>query len=245
MDSNENQQFINENLRELKKQISTRRMLGATVRKNFFMRVFRWLFYYCLYIPVFAIFNKIKFRLKIIHKKHLKAAKKSGGVLICNHVHKLDNTFCALSAYPRKVTFTSLPSNFDMKGAGGFLKLLGVVPTPENFVQTRVFFYALGEVLKRKKLVHFYPEGALNEYDTAIRDFHNGAFFLAATAAKPVVPMRIVYRERKNHCKKPHKKPYMSLHIGQPLYPQTDVSVTEAAADLKNRAKQAVEELHG
>jgi 1-acyl-sn-glycerol-3-phosphate acyltransferase len=235
----DNLKFLEDNFSELKKRDMTRRMIKYTVKRNPLSRFFRWLFYYLVYYPVFAIFNRIVFGLKVIGKKNLKNAKKNGCVTICNHVHKLDNTFCARAVYPGKPFFTSLQSNFSLKGAGGFLKMLGVVPTPLDFTETKVFFSVLGEMLRQKKVVHFYPEGELTEYNEDLGDFQKGAFFLAATANKPVVPMRVVYRKRN----KPGKKPKMSLIIGEPLYPDNVSGVYKAADDLMLRAAEAMRKL--
>jgi hypothetical protein len=50
-------------------------MLETTIKVLFVVQALRFLFYYCFYIPVFMIYNKIKHGLQIENKNYRKAKR--------------------------------------------------------------------------------------------------------------------------------------------------------------------------
>jgi len=54
-----------------------------------------------------------------------------------------------------------------------------------------------------------------------LQNFKKGAFYLAAQAQVPIVPMLITFEPPKGLIKIIRKKPVMRLHIGKPIHPMS------------------------
>jgi glycosyltransferase involved in cell wall biosynthesis/1-acyl-sn-glycerol-3-phosphate acyltransferase len=197
------------------------------------------LFYYIIVIPLY-VFDFIFFGLKIRNKKLLKKIKRNGAVAVCNHVHQMDCTACAVALAWRKLLFVSLPSNFKLGIAGIFVNILGSVPTPTGPKETQIFIQTLSKLLRQRRTVLFYPEGERKNYDMQIRDFHRGPFYLSVDAQMPVVPMRIIFRKPDGVWKFFKKKPCFTLVIGDPIYPDPLLSPKNAVEDIQDRVRKSM-----
>ncbi|MDR1024854.1 MAG: glycosyltransferase [Treponema sp.] len=215
-----------------------RKVLRGNRLKEFFCAVF----YYAIIIPLY-IFNYVWYGLTIKNRSVLKKIKKTGAIVVCNHVHQMDCTACAVALAWRKLLFVSLPSNFKLGLAGIFVSILGSVPTPSGPKETQIFVQTLSKLLRQRRLVLFYPEGERKNYHTEIRDFHRGSFYLSVDAQMPVVPLRIVFRKPDGIWKFFKKKPCFTLVIGEPLYPDPLLSPKAAVDDIQNRVRESMSSL--
>jgi glycosyltransferase involved in cell wall biosynthesis/1-acyl-sn-glycerol-3-phosphate acyltransferase len=208
------------------------------------LRVFSFLFHYVIAAPLLTIAHRVYFDLKYKNKKVLNKVKHTGVITICNHVHYLDGPICIFNIFPRRPLTVSLPRNFDMALAGLFVTLLGAVPSPSTPKELQSFIYLLSKHLRRRGVVHFFPEGELDLYHEGIREFQRGAFYLAVDAQVPVLPLRLVYREPRGIYRLLKKKhPCFTLVHGEPLYPDTTLLKKDAVADLQKRAEEAMRTL--
>jgi len=198
------------------------------------------LFYFCIAIPLLAVFLRCWFGLKIKNKHVLRKIRKTGAVVICNHIHYMDSPICAVGIPLRKLTFVSIPENFSIKVAGLFVDVLGSVPAPSTPKELQVFIYTLSKKLRQKQLILFFPEGRRINYNENIQDFQRGAFYLATDARVPVLPIKILPRKPDGLLKFVRKKPCFTLVFGEPLYPGESLSNNEAVNDLKERAEKAM-----
>ena len=73
------------------------------------------------------------------------------------------------------------------------------------------------KALSRGKHIHFYPEGALEEYCAELRPFKKGAFHLAVEKNVPVIPLVITYRKPRGLLRLFRKAPCFSIEIGKPI----------------------------
>ncbi|MDR3249130.1 MAG: glycosyltransferase, partial [Treponema sp.] len=219
-------QMIQEN-KELRK--FNNRLLRSNHVKEFFCRVF----YFCIAMPILILINRCFFGLKIQNKKNLKKIKGTGAVAICNHVHQMDCTICAVAFTNRKLMFVSQPSNFSLAIAGLFVDILGSVPTPSTPKEIQSFMYTLSKHLRNRRVVLFYPEGERVNYATGLRSFQRGPFYLAIDAQVPVLPMKIIYRPPDGLLKHFKKNPCLTLVIGDPIYPNSLLLNNDAEADIK------------
>jgi 1-acyl-sn-glycerol-3-phosphate acyltransferase len=201
------------------------------------------LMYYFFAAPVLTLFHWAFFGLKVKNKKVLKKIRKTGAVTICNHVHHLDSSICALSLFPRKPMIVSLPSNFGLKVAGFFVEMLGAVPIPLTQHETQAFMYTVSRALRQGRLVHLFPEGDRSQYGTELREFKRGAFYLAVDAQIPIVPMKIVYRKPSGLHKIFKKRPCLTLVLGDPIYPNNYMLKNEAITDILKRAEDVMHNL--
>jgi 1-acyl-sn-glycerol-3-phosphate acyltransferase len=207
-------------------------------RNNYIKEFFCTFFYFFIAIPLFLIINCCFFGLKIENRKALKKIKKTGAVTICNHVHEMDSAICAVGISSRKLIYVSKPVNFSLGVAGIFVDILGSVPAPSSPKELQSFIYTLSKYLRKGRLVHFYPEGELIKYGSDIRNFQQGAFYLAVDAQLPVLPMKIIYRKPRGVYKLFKKKrPCLTLVFGDPLYPNYYMLKDEAVEDIQKRAE--------
>jgi 1-acyl-sn-glycerol-3-phosphate acyltransferase len=209
-------------------------------RGNWLKEALYRLFYFGIAIPVMTVLLRCWFGLKIENRQVLRKIRRLGAVVICNHIHYVDSPICAVGIPWRKFTFVSIPENFSMKVAGLFVNILGSVPIPSTPKELQVFIYVLSKKLRQKHLILFFPEGKRINYNENIMEFQRGAFYLAADARVPVLPMRIQPRNPDGLLKFVRKKPCFTLVFGEPLYPDDSMSNSEAADDLKERAEKAM-----
>jgi 1-acyl-sn-glycerol-3-phosphate acyltransferase len=217
------------------------RVLRGNHVKEFFARIF----YSGIVIPLLVLIDGCLFGLKIKNRKLLKKIRGTGAVAICNHIHEMDCTMCAVAFGIRKLLFVSQPSNFSLAVAGFFVDILGSVPTPSTPKEIQSFMYTLSKHLRKRQAVLFYPEGERQNYAEGLREFQRGPFYLAIDAQVPVLPMKIVYRDPDGLLKFFKKKPCLTLIIGEPLYPNSLLLNNDAEADLKKRAETVMQDLTG
>jgi 1-acyl-sn-glycerol-3-phosphate acyltransferase len=212
-------------------------------RNNNIKEFFCSLFYFGIAIPILYLVNKCFFGLKIINRKVVKKIKNTGAVTICNHIHEMDSTICAVGLAEKKLIYVSKPVNFNLNVAGIFVDILGSVPTPSSPKEVQSFVYILSKYLRKGRLVHFYPEGELIRYERNLHDFQRGAFYLAIDAQVPVLPMRIICRKPDGLLRFFKKKPCFTLVMGEPIYPNYLMLKKEATEDMQKRAENAMQNL--
>lgn len=211
-------------------------------RDNRIKELFCRLFYFGIAIPILIVLNRCWFGLKIKNKRVMRNIKKTGAVVICNHIHEMDSPICAVGVSWRKMLYVSKPVNFTMKGAGLFVDILGSVPSPSTPKELQVFMYSLSKQLRKRRLVLFFPEGELKHYDENLREFQRGAFYLAVDAQVPVLPVKITYRKPDGLFKRLRKKPCFTLVFGEPIFPG-DALAKNAVNELKEQAEKAMRNL--
>jgi 1-acyl-sn-glycerol-3-phosphate acyltransferase len=216
------------------------------INKGIPTRLFSIVLYNLVAIPLLWLYCTFVLRLRIKNRKVLrKVRRKSGAVLVANHVHTLDSAMVGLAAFPKKPIFTSLPSNFNLPVAGFLVNALGSVPIPETLTEGRIFFYELSRLLRHRRFIHVFPEGELVKFDEQLRPFKRGAFQLAVEASVPVVPIRISFKKRAWGVLRFLFGQTIYVRIGNPQYPDPHLLQREAIADLMERTRKEMEGLAG
>jgi glycosyltransferase involved in cell wall biosynthesis/1-acyl-sn-glycerol-3-phosphate acyltransferase len=222
-------------LEDAKLQEYYRKVTRGNRIKEFFCNIF-----YYIAICILHVFCRVFFGLEIKNRKALKKIKHIGAIAICNHVHQIDCVACAVALAWRNLLFVSLPMNFKLGIAGIFVDILGSVPTPSGPKETQIFVQSLSKLLRQRRVVLFFPEGERKNYDTGIRDFHRGPFYLAVDAQLPVIPIRINFRKPDGIWKFFKKKPCFTLVIGEPLYPDPLLPPKIAVEDIQTRTRESM-----
>jgi 1,2-diacylglycerol 3-alpha-glucosyltransferase len=195
-------------------------------------------FYYVIAIPVLFLWTRLILGVRSEGKNRL---PRVGGVLtVCNHVHPLDSALVALALFPRRLVFTSAPVNLQNRWYGGLVRLLGGVAVPRTPSGLPLFFSEMELFLAKGRIVHFFPEGELNPYDTSLRDFKRGAFHLAAQARVPVVPLSIRFTPPTGVRRMFRRKPTMVIVLGEPIAP----TMTDPRSDRRIRMELARRRMH-
>ncbi|MCL2540799.1 MAG: 1-acyl-sn-glycerol-3-phosphate acyltransferase [Firmicutes bacterium] len=196
--------------------------------------------------PILFCVSKIWCGWKIVGRQNIRGLKKQGYVLATNHVHPMDSSMVMLSIAPRKSRMTTLAMNLELKkGIGLAMKYLGCVGIPMEPAELKDFFREIIAEAKSGRPVIYMPEGHLIKDCSELRQFYDGAFFVAKKAGVPVLPAAISFHLRKNG-----KLRYV-LNVGEPI-DTTELSTKEISAKAReimlgftSGNKQAVEARYG
>ncbi len=234
-------QAVEDKIRENAASTEAGRKISKRVKFSPLKKVLSAAFYYLIAVPLLSIYIYFVRGVRIRNRRQLRKIK-GGAVLISNHVHTLDSAMNGIAAFPRKPVFTGLRANFELPVAGFFVNILGTVPVPETYDETKIFFYELTKQLRKGKLVHFFPEGELIKYDTDLRPFKKGAFHIAEEAEVPIVPIGISFHEKTSifPLLSPNK---VVLTVGDPIYPDAFKRKREAIDSLFEESQDAMEKL--
>lgn len=209
-----------------------------------FKRVILWI---CLNLFVFLVVT-IRHGLRIYGKENMRKHKKlykDGAITICNHVFMWDY-LCVLKAIrPHLQYHPGWKINFEGPN-GPLIRWVGGIPIPTGNIRAMVKFKkAIDEVLESKKWLHFFPEGSMWFYYPDIRPLKPAVFNFAVRHNKPVIPMSISFRKRKGITRLFSKKPCVDLHIGEPLLPDTSLSIKEATDKMHRQAYHIMQVMNG
>ena len=191
---------------------------------------------------------RITHGLKIYGKENLKKHKDAfsgGAITISNHVFYWDY-ICVLKAIrPHISYFPAWKNNFEGPSRN-FIRLSGGIPIPTDSVRAMVKFNrAIEEVLESGEWLHFYPEGSMWFFYPDIRPLKKAVFGYAVKFNKPIIPITMSFRPRKGIIRLFSKKPCVDLHIGEPLFPNTELSRREAENELMKKAYHIMQVMNG
>lgn len=203
-------------------------------------------FYEGVAIPLLWIHGHLFFGLSIHGKENIRVLKKKGGVLVCNHMLTLDCTFVGLLAAPRRPTYTAVAWLFRKKLFGRLIDFLGAVPVPFPPAPEpmRRFLWEMTETVRAGHLICVFPEGNLYRYSTRLHSFRDGAFYIAALAGAPVVPIAVSQRKAKGLRKILRRSlPCLTVTAGAPLYPKPGKKPRESARELRDEAWESMNQI--
>lgn len=207
---------------------------------NIWSNFLRW-----LVCSIFPIYNRIMFGFKVIGKENLNSIH--GGIIsVSNHIHLLDCTMAGSTLWPRKVYFPTLKSNLEIPLIRFLVRGLCGIPIPEGKNDLNRFRAAIKEILDSGDIIHLYPEGILYPYyKDGVRSFRRGAFTFAYDNNVPILPMVYTYRKVTGKIARFfHRKPYISLYILKPLYPNINNDRREEIKSLKECCRKAMKEAY-
>ena len=202
---------------------------------------FRLLFIFIAYPCV-----RIRYHLKVEGreniKKHKKELKKNGFITVSNHVFLWD--YVALcSAIRMGVPNVPAWGKIVTSKFGKIFSLAGVIPIPEERFAFMKFLKFVEDVFKENKWVHIYPETGLWYYYVPIRPFKKGAAVFAYKYDKPVIPVGYSFRERRGISRLFNKKdPFVTVHIGEPIYPDKTLKRRDAIEKLNVQMRENKEQ---
>ncbi len=212
-------------------------------RKPWFL-AFAFLFRYLIVFPVFYTITTLFVGFRAKGRANLKAAR-SGAITVSNHVHMLDGPMLTFSLFPRQPVISSIKGNFETPGVAFLVRVLGAVPIPETPKALGAFMRAMSGELNRNRIVHFYPEASLWPGHTALRPFKNGAFHLAVTSGKPILPMVVKPRTPTGLYKLLKKKPCITVQIGEPIAVPTVGTKRARIETMRDNVHAAMEAMLG
>ena len=179
------------------------------ISSNYFFRVAAWITFYIVFIVAYILVWAL-YRSRIFGRERLRSV--GDAITVSNHTLFLDPVLMAAAFFPKKPFQTLLEATVCAPFVGTLTRLLGGVPIPRRDVHFDLMKEACREAFKRRKKIHFYPEGECYLYNNCPNKFHPGAFFLSASLDVPIIPMATVFHKRR--C-----RPTVHLHILEPVYP--------------------------
>ena len=191
-------------------------------------------------IFIFApIVNFFTYRLKVEGRKNLKDVKKTGAIVVSNHVALLD-TLMIKQAVFKRIFFIGAEHN-NKKGFGGYtIKILGFLPLSSQFSNQKNLDISVSYYLSKNKLIHMAPEQAMWRGYKKIRPFKNGAFHYAVKNNVPVLPMVVLLRKPNKWDKLMGRRFKVTLKILPKVDINNELTNKEKILDLKDRVRESI-----
>lgn len=196
--------------------------------------------YYIIAIPLLAIYGRLFKGLRIKNKKNLRKAKKTGYVLYINHSNMMDpflgHVFLAKLKRAYVIASKDAVSIFFVKT---LVKALGTLPVPDTTGGLKNLHSTVSYLLAKKRVIVVYPEAHLWPYYTGLRPFPTTSFRFAANNNVPAIPVAVTYTEPR-HPFKSRKKPKPIVYIGEPVFPDAELSSKANAEMLRDKCYEYI-----
>ena len=215
--------------------------------KSLKFKIIHALTYFVTWTVAFPL-NRLRFGLKIEGRDKIRRNRKliAGGVMtVCNHVHRWD-MICVLQAMRFRQAWIPMYSEPFKGKDGGIMKAVGGIAIPDNYSGLRKFDQALDELRSRGQWIHIFPESCSWKFYAPLRPFKLGTFNMACKYALPIIPMIITFRPRTGWRKLFGKgEPLVTIHVGDPIIPDTAASRKEEAVRLRDLAHKSMLDMAG
>lgn len=201
------------------------------IPRNVFVRM-----YSAVLFRVFWVFGqwyeRWYWRMKIVGRDKLKAARGAGYVIYANHTNPFHDVFGPAVVANRRIFTIISPVNLKIPGIGKMLPYIGGLPLGTSPNTKKKFHEAVDERLRQGKCLVIYPEAHVWPYYTGIRNFPAGdkSLMYATRNNLPIFTMTTTYQKRKKG-----DLPKITAYVDGPFYPD------EGATEAENRAKLADE----
>lgn len=215
--------------------------------KSMKFKIWHFIIYCVAWFLAFPV-NRIRYGLKIEGREKIRQNRKlfaHGAMTICNHVHRWD-MICVLQAMRYRKSWIPMYAQA-FNGKDGFLmKHIGGIAIPDNLSSLRKFNEAFDELHADNQWIHIFPESCSWYYYAPLRPFKIGAFNMAYRYSLPVIPMIITFRPRTGWRRLFSKgDPLLTIHVGDPIVPDTKAPRKEEAARMRDTAHHAMLEMAG
>ncbi len=206
------------------------------MRTGLLFKIFEFLFYYCVMIPVVYMLQKVYCHQKFANRKVLKRAKKDGCFIVSNHTQVQSDSYIGpLATYPKKCFIISHPHVLSVRGLRLGMQAYGVIPLGSNLKEKKQFLRCVETRIKQGNAVIVYPEAHVWPYYTKIRPFDDQPFRYLSGLKKPMFVLTNCYQTRRFF-----KRPQIVTYADGPFYPSPDSNPAEAAKELRNIAYETM-----
>lgn len=209
------------------------------IPKSFIVKIWRFLLYYLIAVPILFFIGKIKYGVKVKGRKNLKKIK-GGAFIIGNHSHPFDCAFTSVfTAFSKRNYFIANKDAVQVVFGKYFTKSLGALPLPDDQKGLLNLSKAVEMLVKNGNFVTIYPEATIWPYYTRLRPLDPANFHYAVKSNKPILPVAVTYRysKGKNYL---NKKPKVNITICEPIYPQVGVTPIENKKYLADKTTEVL-----
>ncbi len=171
-----------------------------------------------------------------------------GGFVYASNHESLVDILVLGAALPGDFKWAAKRSVMNIPFLGWHLRLAGHIPVDRNRGKEAAVAVteAFESVLRNGKPLLVFPEGTRTT-DGKLKAFKNGAFQAAVLAGKPVVPVALEGTfslmskdEVDTGASMSQGMRPVTVQIGKPIYPNTELEEEDAVADLRDRTRVAV-----
>ena len=209
------------------------------VHSSIIWRIWAFLMYYVIAIPIIFTISKLYLGLKIVGKENLKSVKNSGYFLFGNHTRALDAFVPSMTAYPKKAYIIANADAVSLKGLGWLVMMLGCMPIPTQTTAIPNLMDAIDHRYKENACITIYPEAHIWPFYTGIRPFKATSFRYPVKLGAPSLPITTTYRKRRGLFRL-CRRPGMTIHIGKAVYPDTSLPAKAAQKKLRDQIYEAM-----
>lgn len=172
-------------------------------------------------------------KIQVVGMENLKKVK-GGAVVTSNHFHYFDSSsfIYAMKNLKNKRKFHIIirEGNYQIPGKFGYiLKNYCTFPLSSNIKTTMNLNKAIDTVLNKNEFVLVYPEQSMWWNYRKPRKYQIGAFRWASRNNVPVIPCFTTMEDMEEYEDNGLKKQKLTFHIGEPIYPDKDLSMKENA----------------
>lgn len=201
--------------------------------KSILFKLFSFIFYYLIAIPILTVANLLFFRARIKGRKNLKGLRKKGYFVYANHTNYKDSWLTPISiARLRKTYIIAEKTAVRIPFVGHLVKAAGGLPVPDTPTALKNLTKAIDKIISKNQVITIFPEAHIWPYYTGVRDFPTTSFRFPSKTGSPAVPVAVCYKKKLLFGDV--RKPRQVIHIGKPVYPKSKLSVKENAELLRD-----------
>lgn len=141
---------------------------------------------------------KVWFGAKVTGRENLKEIKKQGALCVCNHINYLDTLFVRQAVGHFRSYHTMTQQNNKTGFGGHVIRHGGTLPFSENFAAMKNLNAEMERLLKKGKIINFYPEKSMWTGYQKPRPMMDGVFYYAVKYGVPVVPLFCTFEKSNN-----------------------------------------------
>lgn len=212
------------------------------INKNPLWRLASFILYYFIAFPLLSLYCIFYLHLRVKNRKVLRKLRKTGFFIYANHTGLYDAFTHSIINFPKKSYVIANRDAVSIRGLKQIVLMLGALPIPNNLKAMKNFAEAVETHWRKKKVITIYPEAHVWPYYNKIRPFPANSFRYPVKLNSPVICMVTTYRQRKIFKK---RRPYATIYLSEPFYPNTDLSLKEAMQDLRDRVYNWMENCIG
>ena len=167
--------------------------------------------------------------LKVVGRENLKKAKKA--IITSNHINDIDCVLVkhAVKSKPLKIIIADFNNG---KGfLGDLIRSCGALPLSDNYKAMMNLSNAISYYLNKNNFILVYPENSEWWCYKKPRPLQRGAGYYAVKNDVPIIPMFFTFTDKKTK-KDGVNKQKLTLHIGEPIYPDLALNVSDRIKDI-------------
>ena len=206
------------------------------IRSGWLFKIFEFLFYYGVMIPVVFTLQKVFSHQKFANRKVLKQAKKEGCFIVSNHTQVQNDSYVGpLAVFPKKCFIICNPQVLSVSVLRLGMQAYGCIPLGGTYMERKDFLNCIETRLNEGKTVIVYPEAHVWPYYTKIRSFDYQPFLYIAKQKKPMFVLTNCYQKRRFL-----KRPKIVTYADGPFYPDRTLNLRKAAMQLRDIAYETL-----